>query len=790
MFMKFLLSLLRGLCLAALCAGTAAAAPPSVDAADADAKLDQARVRIDSIRKALDGKPADTELVQWRTTALKLQSEADTLTEVLAPRLDDITARLDQLGPVPAGAKEPRDVADLRAQLEKASRDAGTQLKLAKLLSVDAAQTAERISAMRRALFQARMGERRGTIFSPAFWAELHTEAPRDLRRLGELASELKASASQTPGWIWTLLAVGLAALLAAHLGIRRLLLRITSTRVPPGRLRRSFLATVLALLGVATPGLIALLARLGLNWTGALTDETDTMLGGLVGMVCLAGYVNGLGHALLAVRRPSWRLLSLPDAVARGLRWLPATLAVLAVAVWLAHELPTLLDISLVMTITLNSLTAMALGVAMAGALTRGERLRRRALADEESGRAPPRAFWVAALSTTAWLALIVAVLATLIGYAAFGSFVVTQGLWLLVVAASAYLLSMLIEDGFTTLLAQHLPEKPTPQSRLRQQAAVLLAGAGRVAVLLAAIALLANPLGDGPGDLLRGLDQLRHGVQIGEINIQPGALLESIVALVLGLACVRLLRHWLRHRYLPTTTLDPGMQMSAATLFGYAGVVFSVALSLSVLGLGLERVAWIASALSVGIGFGLQAVVQNFVSGLILLAERPVKVGDWVSLSGVEGDILRINVRATEIQMQDRSTVIVPNSEFITKTVRNVTHANSLGRVQIRLPMPLSSDAQRVREIILEAFAAQEDMLETPEASVYLDGIESDRLIFNALGYVASPRQAYTMRSRLLFDVLQRLAQAGLAMSPASSPTMLLREIPSGADPATGKP
>src|SRR3546814_5006764 len=145
--------------------------------------------------------------------------------------------------------------------------------------------------------------------------------------------------------------------------------------------------------------------------------------------------------------------------------------------------------------------------------------------------------------------------------------------------------------------------------------------------------------------------------------------------------------------------------MRLSAATLFGYAGYVLVFSLTLSAVGIGLERVAWIASALSVGIGFGLQAVVQNFVSGLILLAERPVKVGDWVSLGGIEGDIRRINVRATEIQMGDHSTVIVPNSEFITKVVRNVTHASPLCRVQIKLALPLNTDAEQVHDLMLAA-------------------------------------------------------------------------------------
>ena len=272
-----------------------------------------------------------------------------------------------------------------------------------------------------------------------------------------------------------------------------------------------------------------------------------------------------------------------------------------------------------------------------------------------------------------------------------------------------------------------------------------MLLSGVGRVAVGLLTITLLLAPFGEGPTDLLQRFDQLRKGLAIGEAQIHPGAVLQALIVLALALLGVKMLKRWLSNRYLPTTELDPGMQLSAVTLFGYAGFVVAVALALSAAGIGLERVAWIASALSVGIGFGLQAIVQNFVSGLILLAERPVQVGDWVSLGGVEGDILRINVRATEIQMSDRSTVIVPNSEFITKTVRNVTRSSPLGLVQIKLPMPLSTDAERARDAILQAFADHADILATPAPNVFLDGLDGGNLIFNAKGYVSSPRAAW---------------------------------------------
>src|SRR5690606_17949537 len=157
-------------------------------------------------------------------------------------------------------------------------------------------------------------------------------------------------------------------------------------------------------------------------------------------------------------------------------------------------------------------------------------------------------------------------------------------------------------------------------------------------------------------------------------------------------------------------------------------------------------------------------------------------VKVGDWVVLGTTEGDVKRINVRATEIQLGDRSTLIVPNSEFITKTVRNMTLANAEGRVLIRLPMPLTSDAQRVRELMLAACQAHPAVLAAPAPSLTLEGIENGQLIFQAIAYVASPRQAGSVRSDLLFSILDALRQADL---PLAAP-MLTMAVPPPASPA----
>ena len=162
----------------------------------------------------------------------------------------------------------------------------------------------------------------------------------------------------------------------------------------------------------------------------------------------------------------------------------------------------------------------------------------------------------------------------------------------------------------------------------------------------------------------------------------------------------------------------------------------------------------------------------------------------GSSVVLGTAEGDVRRINVRATEIQLGDRSTLIVPNSEFITKTVRNMTLANAEGRVLIRLPMPLTTDANRAREVLLAACSAHDGILPTPAPSVMLDGIENGFLIFQVIAYVQSPRLAGGVRSDLLFSMLDGLKQADLPLVAYAAPPAPQPTVPGEPPPVTAAP
>lgn len=748
--------------------------------ADIDKTLDQARQQIDSLHKRLetarDRPIADADLAQMRNAALDTQEKAQAAVAALEPQLASVQARMTELGVPAEGVPEAPDVARQRAELTKNVATLDAQLKLARLIAVEAGQAAERLLKLRRAQFQAELGVRTDSILAGALWSELRTQTPRDLRRARPYYEEIVKALHAAGAELQIAVSVAIALLLWVRMLGGRLLLKLTTARVAPGRLRRSLYALLQVLLGAATPGLIAQMIRASLAWGTPLSEEMDSLLGQFVAAAWFGGFVAGLGSALLSPARPSWRLPALPDNIASALRWLPHALGLALFLSWLAQKLTALVNASLAATVAQNAVVSLVLSAILAIGLLQAARARHAAAKDQE--KAPPAPLGYIISRNILWFALAASLACLLAGYVAMGSFIVRQAAWVIILLASVYLLDGLINDSCQAVLASIKRRAgdeayAKPMTRLRSQAAVLLSGLARIAVFVMALILLAAPFGDGPDAWLRRLDYLHKGITIGQIHIRPISLLLALAVLAGGFGIVRLVQSWLTAQYLPTTSLDPGMRLSAATLFGYAGYVLVAALSLSAVGIGLERVAWIASALSVGIGFGLQAVVQNFVSGLILLAERPVKVGDWVSLGGVEGDIRRINVRATEIQMADRSTVIVPNSEFITKVVRNVTMASPLGRIQIKLILPFNTDPELVRAVTMTAFQDHEEVLDEPQSDVMLDSVDATGLVFSATAYVGSPRVAYRVRSALLYTMLKEFRTAGLPLfSPPAAP------------------
>jgi small-conductance mechanosensitive channel len=472
-----------------------------------------------------------------------------------------------------------------------------------------------------------------------------------------------------------------------------------------------------------------------------------------------------------------------LSDLAAQRLRPFPWLLAATALLFGMVERISRTIGTSLPATVASRGLFALVISGLIAVALLRLRHVRQGLAA---SGAEPEhRPVWGGLLISAATLGVAASWIGVATGYIALASFVAGQMLWIGVIVATLYLLIILLTDLINTLLSPRGRSGERLQATFElaphtlEQTAVLLAGVCRVGLVLLALATVLTPFGAGPGDLLASAKQTLGNFRLGDLAINPGSIFSAALVLVAGLFVLRTLKRWLREQLLPKSTMEPGMQDSIATLLGYLGGMLVFVLTLAALHVDLKSIAWIVSALSVGIGFGLQAIVQNFISGLILLVERPVKVGDWVSLSSdVEGDIRRINVRATEIQMWDRSTVIVPNSQLITQNVRNVTQANALGRVQIKLPMPLDTDAGKVRELVLGVLRAHHGTLSAPAPYVQLESVATGVMTFNCVAYVGSPREVGGVKSDLLFEILERLRSEKLPMSSPQS--MLVRTLP----------
>ncbi|RZL90670.1 MAG: mechanosensitive ion channel family protein [Variovorax sp.] len=774
---------------AAFAQGTATEPAPEPTVAELQAQLDDMPMSVTSNQ--------EVRSLLAQLNAISKQSDKFIASRI--GQLNDLNARLGELGNAPAGGAtaEDADITRQRTALLKERNAIDADIRLARLVTVNAQQRGSELLTKRRALFEAQLTERAPSPLGREFWRDIVDAWPTDVIRLKRLGAEMKASLriALEPAHVTAVFASVIIALLIALPGnwaAERALARLAARVLPTGRLRRSLLVIAIVTTNVLLIGLAAQGVYATLDAHGMLGTQTSRLAQAMVQSIIFIAFVVGLGRALLSNTRPSWRLPPIPNAIARRLAPYPWLTSLIAVLVWLPAQVNALVEASFAAAVATHVITALSL-TALIGAMllrlnepraatTAGAAPDAKEAGTHEATETPAeteRPLWIGILLTAVALMVVVIWVLVAVGYVAMASFLANQLTWTGIVAAAFYVLFKFADDAFMATVSsrssfgQRLQKSFGLAPRTLDQAAVVLSGLSRVALFFYMVIALATPLGTSPGEVFQRSGKFGTGVKIGEFQLVPGAIFSAIAVLAVGFIALRVLRRWLETHFLPQTALEPGMQSSITTLLGYVVGIFVIASSLSALGVGVERIAWVASALSVGIGFGLQAIVQNFISGLILLAERPVKVGDWVVLGTTEGDVRRINVRATEIQLGDRSTLIVPNSEFITKTVRNMTLANPEGRVLIRLPMPLTTDANRAREAMLAACAGHPGVLPAPAPSVTLEGIENAMLIFQTIAFVQSPRLAGGVRSDLMFTILDLLKQAEL---PLAVPTVTL--------------
>lgn len=262
----------------------------------------------------------------------------------------------------------------------------------------------------------------------------------------------------------------------------------------------------------------------------------------------------------------------------------------------------------------------------------------------------------------------------------------------------------------------------------------------------------LVFDSLGDGL--FARSFTLGDRGYSLFNLLLLLGTLLGSVIAASMA-------TNVLRSRFLRITGISLAAQEAIAVLAKYTLILLGTVVILQIWGIDLSSIALIASGLGIGIGLGLQNLVKDFVSGLVMVFERPVQVGDFVDFGEVKGTVARIGSRSTEIRTLDHVSIIVPNSRFLESEVINWSHGNPVSRIRLPVGVSYSSDPQAVKSALLAACQNNQDILATPAPQVFFSGFGDSALDFQLLVWIAQPERQMVIKSNLFFAVEASLRQ-----------------------------
>jgi small-conductance mechanosensitive channel len=283
-------------------------------------------------------------------------------------------------------------------------------------------------------------------------------------------------------------------------------------------------------------------------------------------------------------------------------------------------------------------------------------------------------------------------------------------------------------------------------------------------VLVFGAGLFLLLSAWGVPVEDMWFWIERALTGVTIGNVTLSISDIVMAIAVFVIALVATRMIQRALGDKVLPQTRLDAGVRHSLTAGVWYLGLIVASVLAISVMGLELSNLAIVAGALSVGIGFGLQGVVNNFVSGFILLIERPFKVGDWIVAGTNQGFVKKIQLRSTEIETFQRASVIIPNADLLSSALVNWTHKDRYGRVDVPIGVAYGSDVPLVMEILERCLKDNSDILNWPTPQVLFRAFGESSLDFEARGFIANIETIYQVQSALLVAIDQAFRDADI--------------------------
>ncbi|MGH6772309.1 mechanosensitive ion channel domain-containing protein [Brucella tritici] len=692
------------------------------------------------------------------------------------PRLSEINTRLEQLGSAPSGDQppEPAIVSEERARLTAEKAEINAVVGETEDTSLSVNQMSAKIGDMRRDLFTRTLSQR--VNIDTTLGTEVASAASNQMVSLWRIVQSWWRFVSTFK--LKSFLAAAFFAFVAAlviQIGARRVLGAIYQrdpTIESPSYLSRLSVAFWSTVIPSAAVGVFLATTYFFLNYFNVLRTDIAALFRSLFIVLGLVFFIHRLASACISSDMPQWRLVPVAPRPGRVLGWLITGTTLTSGLDSFFGTVNQILSSPLSLTMAKSLLATVMVGVLILAIafLKPVER--------EKDGavRSWPRAF-----RTFLIILGLLPILAAVFGYIGMARFISQQ-----IVVTGAFLVTMYMgfltgraiseEQAFaSSQIGKAMRERFHFDDATLDQLGLLAGILINLVVALIGIPLVLMQLGFQWAELKSTFYQLMTGFQIGNISISLMGLLTGVLLFVIGYLLTRWFQNWLDNSVMARGRVDSGVRNSIRTVIGYVGLCLAALMGVSAAGFNMSNLALIAGGLSLGIGFGLQNIVQNFVSGLILLAERPFKVGDWVEAGTVSGIVKKISVRATEVETFQKQSIIVPNSTLINGNVGNWTHRNKLGRIDINVQASYTAEPRRVHALLLEIVRGHPSILKNPEPFVSFQSMNDSLMVFDVYAHVADITSTGGIKNELRFQIVERFHEEGLHLSSSSTDLVL---------------
>ncbi len=738
--------------------------------------------RFETLEKSVERvRERDEELTNRLPQIEAIISEAESLVTRLRPELADIRSQIEKLGPAPEGEKsESQEIASERQRLNAVAAEIDGAIRTAELTQVRARQLITRVQVLRLDNFRRSLFTRSYSFLSPVLWQRAVAALPEAGRQIATIFDNwIQRVGQQLPaflGVVGATLFVGFGLQILSR-RIRRKL-RHEGDRAPKTFPERALVASLEAPLRLLPKVTAAAVAYAGLDYLNLLYLQVEDIANALFKAIIILAAGTAFTTAYLQPARPDWRLIDLGDQAAWRVRRILRYATILFAIDVFAREVIGALFLPLSVNILWTSIVSLLFAALFVKAARTDVTL------SEATG---PRVAFLASTAHKLPLALVTLAIfgGILTGYAALAHYAATRTL---IISTAAFLIVIfyLSNRAIAAEPDSYGASEPTSGTEnavtmpigLRRRLARGLSIVLDIVLFLLSVPLVLLAVGFDPAEITTLSNRALFGFEIGGVEIslvRIGFAIGFFAAIIL---LTGMLQRWLGETVLHPSRTEQGLGNSIRTGVGYLGFIAAALVGLSYAGLDITNLAIVAGALSVGIGFGLQSIVNNFVSGLILLVERPIKVGDWIKVGDISGYVRRISVRSTEIETFDRASVIIPNSELISGTVTNLTLRNALGRITIPVGVSYGTDPEVVQKVLLECAAECKSVARHPAPFVVFEDFGASSLDFSLRFFVSDVSSSLSSATEVRMSILKRFREHGIEI-PFPQRDLNLRDL-----------